>query len=109
MTSPNGRTTRRHPRAAYLAISHSIIGEAVFDRVLRASQADSVGGADPDRFTLLMGRVASPNAIDDVINLATPRPSRLAAVYDRAEELLRDSATPPRRQQRTPGAERGAT
>jgi len=94
-----------HPRAAYRSISHSIIGEAVFDRVLRASQADSVGGADPDRYTLLMSRIASPNAIEDVIDLDDPETvERLAAVYDRAEELLRDRATPPRRSLRTSGA-----
>lgn len=99
-----------HPRAAYRAISHSLIGEAVFDRVLRGSQAGSVDGGNEDRYTLLMSRIASPNAIEDVIDLDDPETvKRLAAVYDRAEELLRDRATPPRRQERTPGAERGAT
>jgi hypothetical protein len=100
-----------HPRAAYRAISHSIIGEAVFDRVLRGSQADSVGGADPNRYTLLMSRMASPNAIEDVMDLDDPETvKRLAAVYDRAEELLRDRATPPRRPRSTSGAgESGAT
>ncbi|MGH9222317.1 MAG: helix-turn-helix domain-containing protein [Acidimicrobiales bacterium] len=73
-----------HPRAAYRAISHSLIGEDVFRRVL-----DSHNPADDDRYTLLRSRVASPHAIEDAIDLNDAEiVARLASVYDRAEELL---------------------
>ena len=74
-----------HPRAAYRAISHSLIGEDVFRRVL-----DSHDLAEDGRYTLLRARTASPEAIEDAVDLDDPEMvARLAAVYDRAEELLR--------------------
>jgi hypothetical protein len=75
-----------HPRTVYRAISHSLIGEAVFDKVLQTSDP-----ADDSRYRLLRSRIPSPEAIEAVIDLDDPEiVQRLAAVYDRAEELLQE-------------------
>ena len=45
--------------------------------------------ADDGRYTYLRMQIASPDAIERVIDLDDPETvARLAAVYDRAEELL---------------------
>jgi transcriptional regulator with XRE-family HTH domain len=75
-----------HPRKVYRAISHSLIGEAVFAKVLQTSDP-----ADDGRYTLLRSRIPSPEAIETAVDLDDPEiVQRLAAVYDRAEELLQE-------------------
>ncbi|MEW6154097.1 MAG: hypothetical protein AB1673_08950 [Actinomycetota bacterium] len=77
-----------HPRAVYKAISHSIIGERVFRKVMFTHDP-----ADDGRYTYLRMQIASPDAIERVIDLDDPETvARLAAVYDRAEELLQENA-----------------
>ncbi len=85
-----------HPRKVYRAISHSLIGEAVFHKVLQASDP-----ADDGRYTLLRSRIPSPEAIETAIDLDDPEiVQRLAAVYDRAEELLQERLAKPTRTRR---------
>jgi hypothetical protein len=70
----------------YQAISHSLIGEAVFEKVLRTFDP-----ADDSRYTLLRSRIPSAEAIEAAIDLDDPEiVQRLAAVYERAEELLQE-------------------
>jgi len=87
-----------HPRTVDRAISHSLIGEAVFDKVLQTSDP-----ADNGRYTLLRSRIPSPEAIEAAIDLDDPEiVQRLAAVYDRAEELLQERLGRRGRSRRTP-------
>jgi hypothetical protein len=75
-----------HPRKVYQAISHSLIGEAVFEKVLQTFDP-----ADDSRYPLLRSRIPSPEAIEAAVDLDDPEiVQRLAAVYDRAEELLQE-------------------
>ncbi|MGH9278639.1 MAG: hypothetical protein ACRD12_11125 [Acidimicrobiales bacterium] len=80
-----------HPRTVYRAISHSIIGEEVFRKVLQTGDPK-----DDSRYTLLRSRIVSPQAIEAAIDLDDPEiVERLAAVYDRAEEILQERLARP--------------
>jgi hypothetical protein len=85
-------------RQVYQAISHSLIGEAVFEKVLQTFDP-----ADDSRYTLLRSRIPSPEAIEAAVDLDDPEiVQRLAAVYDRAEELLQERLARRSRSRRTP-------
>jgi transcriptional regulator with XRE-family HTH domain len=87
-----------HPRKVYQAISHSLIGEAVFEKVLQTFDP-----ADDSRYPLLRSRIPSPEAIEAAVDLDDPEiVQRLAAVYDRAEELLQERLARRSRSRRTP-------
>ncbi len=87
-----------HPRTVYRAISHSLIGDAVFHKVLQSGDP-----ADDGRYTRLRSRIPSPGAIEEAMDLDDPEiVRRLAAVYDRAEELLAEKAARPRTRRPAP-------
>jgi hypothetical protein len=57
----------------------------------------SADPADDGRYTRLRSRNPSPGAIEEAVDLDDPEiVRRLAAVYDRAEELLAAKAARPR-------------
>lgn len=87
-----------HPRTVYRAISHSLIGDAVFHKVLQSGDP-----ADEGRYTRLRSRIPSPGPIEEAMDLDDPEiVRRLASVYDRAEELLAEKAARPRTRRTAP-------
>ena len=87
-----------HPRTVYRSISHSIIGDEVFHKVLQSADP-----ADDGRYTRLRSRIPSPGAIEEAVDLDDPEiVRRLAAMYDRAEELLAEKAARPRARRAAP-------
>jgi hypothetical protein len=86
------------PRTVYRAISHSLIGDAVFHKVLQAADR-----ADDGRYARLRSCIPSPGAIEEAVDLDDPEiVRRLASVYDRAEELLAEKAARPRTRRAAP-------
>ena len=67
--------------------------------------------ADDSRYTLLRSRITSPEAIEAAVDLDDPEiVQRLAAVYDRVEELLQERlAKRSRFRRRSAGHEDSAT
>jgi transcriptional regulator with XRE-family HTH domain len=93
-----------HPRKVYQAISHSLIGEAVFEKV-----PQTFDPADDSRYTLLRSRIPSAEAIEAAIDLDDPEiVHRLAAVYDRAEELLQERLSRRSRSRRPSASDRAS-
>ena len=75
-----------HPRHVYRDISHSLLGEEIFTRVINDADRDDPGRYDQLMQLLLHGGPALENAVDlDDRELR----DRLTAVYDRIEQRLR--------------------
>lgn len=77
-----------HPRTVYRAISHSLIGEAVVDKVLQSRDPPTTGAT-----RACAAASPPPGAIEEAMDLDDPEiVRRLASVYDRAEELLAEKS-----------------
>ena len=80
-----------HPRQIYRDISHSLLGEEIFQRVINDADRDEPGRYDRLTQLLLQGGPALEDAIDlDDRELR----DRLTAVYDRIEQRLRSPKRP---------------
>jgi hypothetical protein len=80
-----------HPRQVYRDISHSLLGEQIFQRVINDTDRDDPGHYDRLMQLLLQGGPALENALDlDDRELR----DRLTAVYDRIEQRLRSPKRP---------------